>query len=334
MTIQDSDITTSWDPPSSCSQQDGTLSLQVRLSHLLSYILTSIYKTEETHLGTFLDKTRTILHTLAGHAQEIEGIIYTKFQNAVDTMPKGTQHVTLLYHQCVIVATRPLLLSILKERLDKLDQGEEDWQSFLAPTKTLISTGIKSAAKTLQILSDEGSLLDVFLPFDLEFTYGAAIHLTMANALFPHAIEGQSCIQDAHSIFEEMTYKSNRLAAAQKSELVSLESLFRELASRIERRGLQTLTLTTPDQMGNNRPEHMAPDDEQLVDASVADEGSIELSLVGGSEASPGVDHPVSNMEFLENIGISSYEFLSIVDQIGNPETYGMLDGGQSWKEL
>lgn len=61
--------------------------------------------------------------------------------------------------QCVIVATRPLLLSVLKERLDKLGQEEEDWESFLAPTKTLISTGIKSAAKTLQILADEDSLL-------------------------------------------------------------------------------------------------------------------------------------------------------------------------------
>lgn len=62
--------------------------------------------------------------------------------------------------QCVIVATRPLLLSVLKGRLEKLGHGdEEDWQSLLAPTKALISTGIKSAAKTLQILSDEDGLL-------------------------------------------------------------------------------------------------------------------------------------------------------------------------------
>jgi proline utilization trans-activator len=59
----------------------------------------------------------------------------------------------------VIVATRPLLLSILKERLEKLDYGAEDWQTVLALTKTLISVGIKSAVKTLQILSDDDSLL-------------------------------------------------------------------------------------------------------------------------------------------------------------------------------
>ena len=58
-----------------------------------------------------------------------------------------------------IIATLSLILSVLKERLDKLGRGDEDWQSFLALTTTLISTGIKSAVKTLQILSDEDSLL-------------------------------------------------------------------------------------------------------------------------------------------------------------------------------
>lgn len=96
-------------------------------------------------------------------------------------MSKGTRHVTLLYHQvcvymsalnyqnyymltacklqCVIVATRPLLLSVLKERLDRLGHGPEDWQSIVAPTDGLIRAGIKSAIKTLQILMDEDNLL-------------------------------------------------------------------------------------------------------------------------------------------------------------------------------
>ena len=124
MTIQDSDITTLLDPPNSCSQRDGTLSLQVRLSHLLSFILTckptwslvcrkfnspvslllAIYKTEKTELGTFLEETRSILQAMAGHAQKIEGIIHSKFQNSVDTMPKGTRYTTLLYHEVNITS--------------------------------------------------------------------------------------------------------------------------------------------------------------------------------------------------------------------------------------
>lgn len=128
-----------------------------------------------------MEQTRSILHTMAGYAQEIEKIIQLKFPNSMDSMPRGTRHITLSYHQvrhdnsylyryfnmltcakCVVYATRPLLLSVLKERLgrlEKLDCEEENWQSLLNPTKALIHTGVKSAVKTLQILSDEDGLL-------------------------------------------------------------------------------------------------------------------------------------------------------------------------------
>ncbi|EFY88563.1 C6 transcription factor [Metarhizium acridum CQMa 102] len=62
---------------------------------------------------------------------------------------------------CVIFATRPPLLAALKERSELLGHpDDENWDSFLAQTATVISAGIKSAAKTLQILSKEYSLLD------------------------------------------------------------------------------------------------------------------------------------------------------------------------------
>lgn len=149
---------------------------------------TAIYETEQTQLGVFLETTRSILQGMVGIAQDMEQTIHANFQSSVDAMSKETRHVTLLYHQvggprrpgrailamgtagasysltpiftqCVIVATRPLLLSLLKERLDKLDHGEGDWQGFLNLTKPLISTSIKSAIKTLQVLSSEDGLL-------------------------------------------------------------------------------------------------------------------------------------------------------------------------------
>lgn len=51
---------------------------------------------------------------------------------------------------------------MLKERLDRLGHGPEDWQSIVATTDGLISAGIKSAIKTLQILKDEDNLLGEF----------------------------------------------------------------------------------------------------------------------------------------------------------------------------
>ncbi|OJJ35927.1 hypothetical protein ASPWEDRAFT_532510 [Aspergillus wentii DTO 134E9] len=321
MTTHDSDITTLVDPPSACSQQDATLSLQVRLSQLLSSILTTIYKTERTQLGTFLEQTSAILHTMAGHAQEIERIIRLKFQNSLDTMPRGTRHITLSYHLCVMLATRPLLLSVLKERLEKLDHGEEDWKSLLAPTRALIHTGIKSAVKTLQILSDENSLL-VFLPFELEFTYGAAIYLTMTKTLFPHSVDGEACSKSAHSILDEMIHKGNRLAEVRSAELTHLEQLFQHLTTRIEQQDLQTLYLSTPEQ--RNAP---GPNIHNVQEEPATDPEATTAPLATDLPMSPtAIVQEAGDLDFLESIGISSYEFLSIVDQIGNQEGFSTLD--------
>ncbi|KAJ5231508.1 uncharacterized protein N7469_006096 [Penicillium citrinum] len=251
MTTQDSDITASLNPNRNGSRHDATLNLHVKLSYLFSTILTSIYKNDKTELHVFLEKTRSILQMMTVYARDIEEIVSPQPSNSVETMPKGTRYITLLYHQCVLVATRPLLLSVLKERLDRLGGREDDWQSFLAPTKALISTGIKSAIKTLQILADENSLLEVFLPFEMEVTYGAALHLMIANSLFPSATDEHDYHQEAHSILDEMIFKGNKLAAARKEELSHLEGLFSELTARVERYGLQTLTLTTPEHIRN-----------------------------------------------------------------------------------
>ncbi|KAF4457430.1 hypothetical protein F53441_647 [Fusarium austroafricanum] len=263
----------------------------------------ALYKPEKTPLGQFLEQTKAILHTLAHHAQEIERIISLKFRNSVDTMPRGTKYITLLYHQCVIVATRPLLLSVLKERLDILGQpGDENSEAFLGQTATVISTGIKSAVKTLQILTSEYSLLEVFLPYDLEFTFGAALHLNMATALFPGVADDQGCRQLVHQLLDNMIARGNRLATVRKQELVYLESQCQELVAQVQQQGLHTLSLAVSDE------ERTDEEQQRLV-----------------APESMGMEVPMQNamtndMDFLDNIGISSEEFLSIVHQIGDPD--------------
>ncbi|KAI8417742.1 hypothetical protein FOFC_00298 [Fusarium oxysporum] len=296
-------------PPNVGSQDDSARSLQVNLSHLLSVILTTLYKPEKTPLDQFLEQTKSILHTLAHHAQEIERIISLKFRNSVDTMPRGTKYITLLYHQCVIVATRPLLLSVLKERLDILGQpGNENSEAFLGQTAAVISTGIKSAVKTLQILTSEYSLLEIFLPYDLEFTFGAALHLNMATALFPGVADDQGCRLLIHQLLDNMIARGNRLASVRKQELVYLETQCQELVAQVQQQGLQTLSL--------------AVTDEDL--ARKADEEQQRLlaqETLGMEVPMNCVQNPMtSDMEFLDNIGISSEEFLSIVHQIGDPD--------------
>ncbi|KAK2609151.1 hypothetical protein QQS21_002233 [Conoideocrella luteorostrata] len=324
MSTQDSEIETPLDPPNTSSQQDSSLSMQVKLSRLLSFILTNVYKTERTQLGMFLETTRSILQSLAGYAQEIENIFQQKFKSSVDAMSKETRHITLLYHQCVIVATRPVLLSVLRERLDKLGAREEDWQTFLTLTKPLITTGIKSAAKTLQILSAGDGLLETFLPFDLEFTYGAAVHLAMAKGLFPDTDEHQPYSEQVHSILGHMIARGNKVAELRKAEFSHIEYLFDELAKRAERSGLQTLTLVSPENIEDititDSLDHRVEDEDPNAGPMALDQGLPRLNAVGEPLLHPPLI--LTNNEFLDDIGISSYEFLSIVNQMGYIDNY------------
>ncbi|KAH0440420.1 hypothetical protein CcaCcLH18_02444 [Colletotrichum camelliae] len=330
MNTQDIDITTLLDPPSISSPEDTTLGLRVKLSHLLSSIINTVYKSEKTPLGKFLEETKSILYTLAGHAQEIEKITRVKFQNSVDTMPKGTRDITLLYHQCVVIATRPLLLSALKQQLNHFGRGLPNLEDFMAPLIPLMSTGIKSAVKTLQILSGEDTLIEVFLPFDLEYAYGAAIHLTISNALFPSTteVDGPTHGREAHAILDDMIHKGNSVAEVRKAELTHLEFLFNEFSMRVNHPDVQP-----PRGLVCSLQPRPLPD---IWESSTAEPDLASITTL--SEPRPLLCAPETpnNAEFLDSIGISSDDFLSIVEQMGNHDDedlpFAMLDLSQFWK--
>ncbi|KAF9872457.1 hypothetical protein CkaCkLH20_09954 [Colletotrichum karsti] len=306
MSVHDSEITTTIHPPDLCSPTDSIRSLQVKLSHLLSMILRTVYKPTQTSLATYIEQTRATLHTLAQYAQELENILSIKFQTSVDTMPKGMRHITLLYHQCVIVATRPLLLSILKERLDMLGRDVDvNWESVLSHTSGIISSGIKSATKTLQILSSEYSLLEVFLPYDLEFTYGAALHLAMANAIFPDVVDDPTSSQTAHGVLSEMVLRGNRVAGVRQAELAHVELLFRQISEQIPQHGQQVLRLPSAD-----------------ANAAAIITGAVDLFPLMPPSESGNADF----LDLLDSVGISSEEFFSITEEYSwNPLALAFL---------
>lgn len=119
-----------------------------------------------------------------------------------------------------------------------------------------------------------------------------------------------------------MIAKGNKLAQVRKSELTQIESLFAELSTRIETHGLQTLTLSTPN------PEYSDTSREfEQGDACEPTPQSISLLTTGDSEFSTSaIQQDARNLDILDNIGISSYEFFSIVDQMENQDNFSILD--------
>ncbi|UDD65176.1 hypothetical protein AFCA_012370 [Aspergillus flavus] len=217
--------------------------------------------------------TRSILHTLADHAQEVEKIIHVRFSNFVDTMPKGTRHVTLLYHQ-----------------------------KSSSPTTSNSPTPPPSISQWQTQSS-------------------------------PQALDGQAYLEEAHWILDEMISNGNKVAEVRKAELVHLQTLFEELTARVKSQGLQPLTLTSP--TGAEAVPQTQIVEEDGEGETVTDIGVWDLPIPGDSLTSHGADMQMSSVELLNNIGISSSDFLYIVDQIGNPDvSYSILDLGRAGGEM
>lgn len=156
-------------------------------------------------------------------------------------------------------------------------------------------------------------LSEIFLPFDLEFTHEAALYLLMARALFPASLEDDKHVQQAYGIIDEMILKGNRIAHRRKAELIRLEGFFRELVTRSEQIGLDTLNLSTERTLGRD-PRASRGLVSGEVDV-VMDEGVpvIPLDPVDSS-------HETLNYSFMEDVGISSDAFLALINQMSGQE--------------
>lgn len=167
----------------------------------------------------------------------------------------------------------------------------------------------------------------MFLPYDLEFTYASSLYLAIANALFPRVVDGQAYNQRAHLILDEMICKGNKIAEVRKAQLSHLDSLLLELTVRAESQGFQSLTLSSPRLPGTRTEGNPGVEEQQQEGEPVADQDTVGASLAGPSQSTDA--QLPSDIEFLNDIGISSYEFYSIVDQITNSDLpYSILDSG------
>jgi proline utilization trans-activator len=139
----------------------------------------------------------------------------------------------------------------------------------------------------------------------------------MAEALFPQVPDNQSHRQEAHMILDAMINKGNKIAEARKAELTYLEGLVREIASRVEQQGLQTLTLSIPqDEVVEVHTEHQEQD-QGLASVANSAENNMSMMEDSGMGICPNFQ-TMSNDELLQDIGISSDEFLSIIGQMAN----------------
>ncbi|EEU48333.1 uncharacterized protein NECHADRAFT_23096, partial [Fusarium vanettenii 77-13-4] len=177
-----------------------TLSLSVKLSRLLATIMTG---------------------KLADHDE----IMLTRKQST--TPSRMMSSITLMYHHCILHATRPLVMCLFKAFVEpgKPDHGRD--LSISPPIASLLKSAVSSALATLKLLTslEKQRPIESFLPFDLEYAFASALSLCIIRTVLPHFVPDQSWFQKAVSLLDKMISQGGIVARLRKNELQRLEQL-------------------------------------------------------------------------------------------------------------
>lgn len=152
----------------------------------------------------------------------------------------------------------------------------------------------------------------------------------MADTLFPSGADHRSNSHASHSILHELILCGNRIAEARKHELNRVEGLFHELARRVEQEGLRVLTLSDP--VSTERGDDNLPHEARTSPVSLTEPGVTFWSSAEQNRRHSGSTPTHVAIDSLESIGISSYEFVAIANQISQPGNLnGALDVRPDW---
>ncbi|KAI0490064.1 hypothetical protein F4859DRAFT_501670 [Xylaria cf. heliscus] len=214
-------------------QRTAALSIRVKLSHIMAKINHTVYSADDQKDRKFLHNTKAALSDIAGVADELRHSFPVEGEKAGHGISRISAHLHLLYHQCIILATRPLLYFFFQIRLTSANECLRRMNTS-ETVRNLILMCVDSSLQSitmLRLLQVQG-LLEVFLPFDLDSLFVSTVSAMVALVLDVSLNTNiPMWLQKSYSIFEEFITFGNRVALFRKSELVQLHELLNSLPS-------------------------------------------------------------------------------------------------------
>ncbi|VTT60927.1 unnamed protein product [Fusarium fujikuroi] len=137
--------------------------------------------------------------------------------------------------ECIVLATRPLLMCILRDKLEKRRHDNNANAEIAEPVKALVRTCYDSAHKSLRILTTLQSqdLLELFLPFDLDHAFSAGFVLALISAIQPFPDPAsESSFQLTRNILDALIAGGNLPARFRRQELERLHDMLHLIEQR------------------------------------------------------------------------------------------------------
>ncbi|KAE8154136.1 fungal-specific transcription factor domain-containing protein [Aspergillus avenaceus] len=215
-------------------QKATAMDLQIKMCQIMEEITSTVYGPDGRLNRRFLLKTKNALARTAELASELEKSYPLRLdESSISGVSRLSAHLHLLYHQCIILATRPVLFCFLKLRFQLPDGAFRSLNSS-SNVRKLLQVCVDSARHMLSILSvlQGQTLLDCFLPFDLESAYISAVVLVTVAAVDSSLLSDWiHWLGKSYTILDELMARGNRLAAFRKSELDQLAGMLGQISS-------------------------------------------------------------------------------------------------------
>ncbi|QKX61855.1 uncharacterized protein TRUGW13939_09011 [Talaromyces rugulosus] len=230
-TIGVSPDTGSTEQPFVSSYFNDASNIEIPLNLEIANILTRVVKVLSQHqiedalTSSFVGKISTeltYLQSLVEHMKNIQPLCSTP---SLLTTSRQVATLHLQFYHCIMVATRPVLLCLLKRGLQEPVSIIEESVSFETLFK-IMQTCINAANCTLSIISAlyEQNLLETFMFLDMEMTFQASLCLILGNKIFPKATESYY-IPLAEKVLQYMCHTGSIPAGLLQKELSFLHGL-------------------------------------------------------------------------------------------------------------
>ncbi|KAK4499315.1 hypothetical protein PRZ48_009828 [Zasmidium cellare] len=249
--IRDEDIDIRLPQENDCGFSNASLQLHAKLAALEGKVMIAAYGINGAIDSAFINGIQDVLSTMVKIADDFQGDL------SIDLHPPyrlsrvaATLHVE--YYQCTIIAIRPIIFVLLKQRLAPFLNPTVVAKAVSEPVKALVETCVGAASKVIKILQllHEQDLLEPFLSLDLAAAFSAGFILALACFAYPRAAIDLQCISQAEEILSWMASQGNVPAKSRRAELMELQAGIRKLNGDLSSRQKHGSSNTSPHTSG------------------------------------------------------------------------------------
>ncbi|EPE04399.1 zn 2cys6 transcription factor [Ophiostoma piceae UAMH 11346] len=229
--IHDEDVHPQVPSFSGSLQRSTAFRMQINLSRVIANINRTVYGADGQLDRRFLKSTKSALGDIAGVADDLRRQFPMCLDDCVTGVSRTSAHLHLLYHQCIVLATRPLLFCFIKIRLGSAAVCAAKLRASKT-VRSLIQMCLDSSFQSIMLLHalQSQGLLETFLPFDLESLFISTSNSIVGRALEAHLLGNvESTLRKAYSLYDEFIAVGNQIALHQKAELLRLSDMLMSL---------------------------------------------------------------------------------------------------------